>query len=434
MRTFMAYITKIFTSLLVMVAISGCSSSSLLKPHTRVENVSAESLVLLPGKTDETATTKQEQHDHRQHKMPPKPNGVVSLDVVEKNGRIFLLLGEHEDGRQSVILKVSQNGGKSWLQPVAVDAGQTLAPSLVRSNDARLAVSGDNLFAFWTSYKEGAMHSAGPMVVAHSGDGGKNWRPGVSPADWQEGSHAFFAADGDGKQIHAVWLDSRNGPSKVRGTQGMRHAVSEDGGKSWRKNITLDDVTCACCWTAARLHQNALYVLYRDKQPSDMSIGVLRGQDWQRLATVGEFNWFFEGCPHIGGGMAFGPGKNNQSIHAVIGTGLPEHSGIYYLHSNDGGKNWAQPVRMGNDSGLHGDVAVSANGRLAVVWDAISEDGLAIFVAEKLRNGKFSEPVKISAPGIRAAFPRIVPAGDRFLVVWTQSRDGKREELAMQHF
>ncbi|WP_218121107.1 hypothetical protein [Nitrosomonas mobilis] len=66
-----------------------------------------------------------------------------------------------------------------------------------------------------------------------------------------------------------------------------------------------------------------------------------------------------------------------------------------------------KPVRMGDDTGLHGDVAVNANGRLVVmIWGVIADDGLAIIAAEQLRNGKFTEPVKLFAPGVRAAFPR----------------------------
>jgi len=432
MKTIIVQVTEIAVFLLALLVVSGCASSNLPKTDILAENRSTASSEV--GRADAPGAVKEGEHNHRAQKMPPKPNGVISLDVVEKNGKIYLLLGEREDEAQSLVLQASRDGGKSWSQPVAVDAGQTFAPLLTRSNDARLAVSGNNLLAFWTSFKEAAPFGRGPMAVAYSADGGQHWQPGASPADWQEGSHAFFSVDGNGKQMHAVWLDSRNGPSQIKGTQGMRHAFSRDGGKNWSQNVTLDDVTCACCWTAARLHKDALYVLYRDKQPSDMSMGVLRGQEWQHLGTVGEFNWFFEGCPHVGGGMAFGSGKNDQSVHAVIGTGLPEQSGIYYLHSDDGGKNWAQPERMGDDTGLHGDIAIDANGRLVVVWDALTDDGLAIYAAERLRNGTFTEPVKLSASGIRAAFPRVVAAGNKFLVVWTQSKDGKREELAMQHF
>lgn len=377
---------------------------------------------------------KPEDIDHGKHKMPPKPDGVISLDIVEKQNKIYLLLGLHEKGKQSLVLKISEDGGKTWSAPVAVDTGQTLEPTLARGNDARLAVSGNNLLAFWTSYKEGASHSAGPMIVARSVDGGRNWQPGNNPTDWNEGAHAFFATDGDGRQLHLVWLDSRHGRVEVKGAQGMRHAYSTDGGLSWSGTMTLDDVTCACCWTTARLHEDTLHVLYRDKQPSDMSLGTLHGQDWQRLGTVGEFNWFFEGCPNIGGAMVFGQGKHRSHIHTIVGTGHPEKSGIYYFHSTDGGKQWSSPVRMGDDSGLHGDVAINEQGRLIVVWDGLAENGLAIFAAEKREDGTFSDPTRVSSPDVRAAFPRVVPAGEKFLIMWTQSKDGKRQELGMQHF
>lgn len=385
-----------------------------------------------------TTTQKTGKSDHSKHKMPPKPDGVISLDVVEKKDKIYLLLGLNEQGQQSVVLKTSEDHGKTWSEPIAVDAGQTTKPTLSRSNDARLAVSGNHVLAFWTSYKEGASHNAGPMAVARSIDGGKNWQPGNSrPTDWDEGSHAFFAADGDDEQLHLIWLDSRHIRDRrdsVRGTQGMRHAYSADGGVNWSSTTTLDEVVCACCWTSARLHQGALHVLYRDKQPSDMSFGTLHDQDWQLLSTVGEFDWFFEGCPHIGGGIAFEQKEQHNHIHTIVGTGHPEHSGIYYFQSTDGGKQWSEPLRLGDDSGLHGDIAINKNGRLVAVWDGFAENKLAIFAAERNDDGTFSDPVKISASNFRAAYPRVVPAGDQFLIVWTQSTDGKREEVGMHHF
>lgn len=126
--------------------------------------------------------------------------------------------------------------------------------------------------------------------------------------------------------------------------------------------------------------------------------------------------------------------EKNGKIYLLLGEHENGRQSVVMKVSRDGGKSWTQPVRMGDETGLHGDVAIDANGRLVVVWDAIADDGLAIFAAERLHDGKFTEPVKLSAPGARAAFPRVVPAGKKFLVVWTQSKDGKREELAMQHF
>ena len=80
-------------------------------------------------------------------------------------------------------------------------------------------------------------------------------------------------------------------------------------------------------------------------------------QQWQALSTVGEFGWDFQGCPNIGGGLAFD--NQNELIHSTVGTGHPEKTGTYYLRSHDMGKTWTSPHRLGSETAVHSDLAVS---------------------------------------------------------------------------
>ncbi len=215
--------------------------------------------------------------------------------------------------------------------------------------------------------------------------------------------------------------------------KGLRHAQSTDGGLTWTKDQTLDDKTCACCWNTSKYSDDdVLFVMYRDQDPSDMSIGTLdKQQQWTKLNHVGDFKWDFKGCPHIGGGIAFQ--DQSQLIHTVVGTGQPDHPGVFYLRSNNQGNNWSQPIQLGDESALHSDLASSTNGRVIAVWDMISEDGLSIFYADSQDKGiSWSKPIKLSKKGFRATHPKIVSSQNKFLAVWTQSAEGKTQTIAMQ--
>ena len=370
------------------------------------------------------------------HRMPSQVNGVISLDIVSKGGRLHLLTGTHNNGVKSLWYQYSDDQGNSWSKASHANAHTNQKIVMLRGNDAKLSVQGNTVVVVWTSFVKGNMHGAGPMMAARSNDLGKSWQTGATPSDWTEGSNAFLAMSSDEQKMHMVWLDSRFGKSAVKGSQGLRYAVSDDAGLSWSKNITLDNITCACCWNTAKVADDGeLFVLYRDKQPTDMAIGSLnKNQQWQRHSPVGDFKWDFPGCPHIGGGLAMIGQGDNMEMHSVVGTGHPDHLGVHYLYSADAGKNWQSPVQLGDYSAIHADIAANDQGRIVAVWDMRSEDNLTIFSAESNDKGKnWSKPKLISTPGYRATHPRIVNTSQGFLVLWTQVKQGQEQQLAMQH-
>jgi len=375
--------------------------------------------------------------EHAAHVMR-LPNGVVSLDIVADGAKLHLLTGRHDAKNTTIWHQISTDEGKSWSKETEVQGPPGAGATVTRGSDARLASAGGKLVAMWMSHVEGNHHGgAGPMVSARSVDGGKTWTPLGGPADWPKGPHSFFTLTSDGKTLHAAWLDSRDGPPPAPGAQGLRYAYSTDAGASWSKNLTLDIASCACCWTTSKADASGnLYVLYRDKQPSDMAIGVVdaKTHEWTRLSTVGAFGWDFPGCPHIGGGLAIKGGKTPE-IHAVVGTRKKEDAGFYHLKSADGGKSWSEPRRIGDESAAHGDIALGKDGRLAVVFDMIdpeANDGtLAVYAATSTDDGaSWTGPKRLSPLKITATHPRVVPTKTGFLALWTEQPGLGEQRLA----
>lgn len=397
----------------------------------------------------------------------PGLKGTDSLDVYADGATIHALLAEGGQAQKTALLRYtrSEDGGETWSAPVAIDTGAAPLAPMKRGNDVQIAASGTRLVAVWQTSGAG-FRGRGPLATAISNDGGKTWTAAPNPADdGSRGGHAFvdIAADASGA-FHLVWLDdrtrgssagskephrlearspaagasgkhrmhgSKGGKSAGEATQGLRYARSTDGGRTWSRNATVDEKTCSCCWnTLAASPNGALYLLYRDAAGTrDMALAQSNdgGRRWRNVSPVGAFGWKFEGCPHVGGGLA-APGD----LHSLVWTGEEHQSGMYYLRSGDEGSSWTAPLRIGESSAAHGDAAAMDPARIALVWDASDAQGAGVYAMDSGDNGQtWSQPRRLSAPGLTASHPRIVATPFGFRVFWTEARENGPVAWAM---
>ena len=89
------------------------------------------------------------------HKRHSLPDGVISVDIVESNKIIHLLLGKHLQGKKSLWYQQSIDAGVSWSDAVKVIDQDHLEANFNRGSDAQLAVQGNNIVAIWASRVEG---------------------------------------------------------------------------------------------------------------------------------------------------------------------------------------------------------------------------------------------------------------------------------------
>lgn len=320
----------------------------------------------------------------------------------------------------------SEDGGLHWSQPIALTQQFNQPVESKIGNDIQIAASGDKLLVVWQT--TGELPGMGPLLTVYSNDAGKTWQQGAKPTGSDaDQSHHELLADTEGR-FHAVWLDDRD----ENGYQGVRYARSSDVGQHWELAQTIDDSSCSCCWNRLALGADGkLNLLYRDMTPRDMALAQSAdsGASWQRISTVGTFNWNFDGCPHNGGGLSV---AGDGSLHSLVWTGAENQVGLYHMQSADSGKNWTAPQRLGEGAAaFHSDIAAGA-GRLAVVWDALGPDGSQVFIAESADNGgRWSVAKPLSSAG-SATFPRIVATPAGLLAMWLQqTANGKQWSAAV---
>ena len=171
----------------------------------------------------------------------------------------------------------------------------------------------------------------------------------------------------------------------------------------------------------AASESGAVAVLYRDKDPRDLAVAASTdaGTTWARRGTAGAFGWAFDGCPHVGGGIAFTRG----GLAALAWTGDEDDAGLHALRSEDGGATWSAPVRVGSRTAHRGDLA-AAGDVVAAVWDdPVAAKGKILGATSADGGRTWSPPRTLATTG--AAQPTVAAVGPgRFLAAWIEAAAG----------
>lgn len=315
---------------------------------------------------------------------------VTGLDLWSDGRSLHLLLGAGD----RIEHVRSADAGRTWSKPAALPA----KPYRTETGDIQLAGEGERLLAVWTTAGPGPMKS-GPLAAAVSSDGGRTWKPAPAPAAGA-GVHGrrFVDVARAGGRWHAVWLDRQDNAE-------LRYSSWDGKAKAWEPERTLDDDVCECCWNTLAAEGRTLTVLYRDRQPRDLTLlrSADGGKTWSQPSRPGGFGWAFNGCPHVGGGLT--PGGD-----VLVWTGKEGEEGVY--HVSAGGRK----RRLGGDKSRFGDIA-AGGGRLAAVWT----EGRSVVGALSADGRSWSKPERLAEQGTH---PRVVAAEGGFRVFWVEKDKG----------
>jgi len=240
---------------------------------------------------------------------------------------------------------------------------------------------------------------AGDLIAWRSADGGRTWSRPITvndvPKAAREGLHAM-AGDATG-HLAAVWLDDRIGPKGKR----LWGAFSSDAGATWSKDIMLYEspggTICECCHPSlAAVGGGEFVVMWRNALEGSRDLYTMRLRDGHPVSQArreGTGTWKLEACPMDGGGLVY---RNGQ-----IASAWRREKEVFLA---EGGK---PELKVGNGQ----DVALGANNQgLYVVWS--SPEGLMLHLPGAAMGTKL-------APA--GAFPSVAAMPDgAMLVVWEE--------------
>jgi hypothetical protein len=256
------------------------------------------------------------------------------------------------------------------------------------------------------------------MVTAISDDAGRTWRLGPNPRNDDFAGAQNFAdmtADKDGT-FYVAWIGSHDGPAG----RALELARSRDFGKSWEQHQLVDTSSCACCWNKMiATRTGGVRVLYRDYGIRDMALASTDdgGTTWSLDGPVGQFDWDFAGCPHVGGGIAVATDdKGTEQLHALVWTGHNERHGLYWVNSTNDGATWSTPHRIGGERTRHADLGAIGQ-TVVAAWD--ESGGIWVSVSRDLGD-RWNKARRVSGESRSASHPIVLQTGETFRIFWTE--------------
>jgi hypothetical protein len=341
---------------------------------------------------------------------------------------LYVMTSERASGTGSLFLRMSHNGGDTFMAPVQINSAQSSVTTGGEGGPS-LVAKGMNVYAIWQQRT-----GDGPVQIAfaRSANMGGRFEPPIVLADKSTSDTSFsgfpslaVAPNGD---VYAVWLDGRDSTITPSGTFSVYLSRSRDRGQSFEKNIRVATHGCPCCRPGLAFGpQGQVIVSFRRvSQESERDISIVTSPDGATFGEpvrVGNDHWKIQACPESGATIAYSGDVLYVAWFSAAGT-----PGVRLAFSTDHGRAFSPPVlaSAGVDDANHPFLALGEDGSLALVFQgrAAPRDGtwspLQPFVVKVEQGGRVSAPVAVAAATESASRPHAaIGNGGRIFLTWS---------------
>jgi hypothetical protein len=368
------------------------------------------------------------------------PNSLAAKTVIfHPNQKIFTAAAFAPDGRlwrlmpadKFVSVDYSQDFGKTFSKPVRINK-QDKAINLWDENPPSLSVDKQGRIyvlyfaddkkenASFFSHSEDGIHFSEPVKISQR-------------ADFSYQYQAEMLVDHGGK-AHFIWHDGRDKKTYVkqgRGDLSLYHvAVQAAKNRAFPADHRIAEYICSCCRTAMALDVDGNpVILARIVYP-----GNIRDHGMLKLTTDGKAgepwrvtfdNWKIEGCPTSGPALSI---SNDGRYHISWFTQGTEGTGLFYAWSDDQGKTFSKPLKIGNPEMMSGKADVLASGKQVVLaWKTFDGVKTRIEAIRSEDRGLHWSAVKsIAETESQSQHPALISDGKRIFLSWSSLDNGYR--------
>lgn len=361
------------------------------------------------------------------------------------DGHGVLWLAQVQEGH--VLVSHSADQGKNFSVPVKVNAEAEAVSASGETRPKIVLAKNGNIYISWTQSLDTPY--AGNIRFSRSLDGGKHFSAPITVNDNTDPiTHRFETMGVNAKgQIYLAWLDKRD--AAEAGSKGEKYAgiavyaaMSDDGGKSFLPNVKVADHTCECCRVAMAIDHTGTPVIVwrhifgknvRDHGMARLTQAVMAGNphdtDESAVQRVTFDDWEVEACPHHGPALSI----SADTLHMAWFDNGSTRSGIFYAHSNDGGKTFSAPLSLGNKAHQPGHAAVLSVGKnVYLAWKEFDGEVSTIQGMQSGDGGvTWGAVQKIAETREQSDHPLLIAGKNRVYLSWSTLQEGYRL-IAMQ--
>lgn len=348
--------------------------------------------------------------------------------TFDAKGRLWL--SSVKDGH--VMVSYSDDQGKTFSTPALVNPEPEFIAADGENRPKILVAGNGNIYVSYTQSLETPF--AGNIRFSRSVNGGKSFSTPVTVNDNLElFTHRFnsMAVNVRG-QIYIVWLDKRDASdANKKGEQytgiTVYYAVSDDEGKSFHANIKAADHSCECCRVAMAIDTDGTPVIaWRNifgKNVRDHAMLRLDGKS--QPIRLSFDNWEVDACPHHGPALSI---ARDGIYHFAWFSNAPERHGLFYAHSSDQGKSFSSPLNFGNFKAQASHPTVLSLGkRIFLAWKEFDGETTGIYLMHSNDGGKlWPAPRKIASTTDTSDYPMLIGDGKKVYLSWNTVQEGYR--------
>ena len=331
-----------------------------------------------------------------------------------------------------VLVSHSDNHGKSYTPPVAVNTEPELVAAIGENRPKIVVDRNGGIHVSYTQNLEAPF--AGHIRYSRSLDSGKTFSPPITVNDNLDPiTHGFNAmAVNERSQIYIAWIDKRDSIiAKKKGEKyqgaAIYYAISEDGGNTFHKNIKVADHSCECCRVAMSMDSDGIPVIvWRNIFGNNIRDHAMMRLDGNlRPVRLSSENWEADACPHHGPAVSI---AKDGIYHFVWFSNAPGRHGLFYANSSDQGKHFSSPVNFGHfqSQASHPDV-LSLNQHVYVAWKEFDGQVTGVYLMHSSDGGKsWSAPQHIASTGDTSDYPLLAGYGSQPYLAWNTAAEGFR--------
>lgn len=360
-------------------------------------------------------------------KSPALACASVATAAFAPDGKLWLTWSA--GGRISVAS--SADLGKTFTPPITLpatalplDDGPDARPKLAFGPNDRVALS----------YAARDEKYNGHAFVARSSDGGKTFaepQPITSGSPSQRFETAAFDPNG---RMFAAWIDKRNlSAAKKDGKKyagaALAYAWDDEPGGALEAAAIARDNSCECCRIAVAFKGSGEpVVIFRnifDGGIRDHATITFSGGKPGPLYRVSDDDAKIDACPHQGPSLAIGSDGAYHATWFALGRKL---KGVYYAHSEDGGKTFSEPMRVGDAKAqISRPYVLEAGGMVYLAYKSFDGEKTDIDLMTSRDAGRtWSKPRTVATTANASDHPLLVAHHASAYLSWLTLKEGYR--------